>query len=353
MLQPIPAVPHGGNLSAAIAQYGRPREQWLDLSTGINPHGYPVPALEAAAWLRLPDDGDDLEMIAARHYGAPAALAVAGTQAAIRMLPAVLPAGEIGVSLLTYGEYAPAFAAAGFRLRRFVTPAVADLASADDFVLQPGAALPASLQHLVLVNPNNPTAELYAPDVLLDWQQQLRARGGTLIVDEAFLEALPVASMAAHSALDGLIVLRSVGKFYGLAGARVGFVLAAPGVLQRLALLRGPWSISGPARAVVRAALLDTAWQESTDVALRAAGLRLAQLLADAGFANVAATPLFAWLRTEYAAALHKQLAEQGIWVRRFDHVPSLRLGLPPDEAGWQRLTTALSALSISTDLQA
>lgn len=186
MLQPVFPVAHGGNLGAAIAQYGRPRAQWLDLSTGINPHGYPVPALDAAAWLRLPDDGDDLEQIAAAHYGAAQALAVAGTQAAIRMLPFVLPVGAVGIGLLTYGEYAPAFAAAGFAVQRFVSAAVLDCAADADFVLRPGSALPSALRHLVLVHPNNPTAELYPSAVLLDWHAQLRARGGSLIIDEAF-----------------------------------------------------------------------------------------------------------------------------------------------------------------------
>ncbi|KAF0813320.1 Threonine-phosphate decarboxylase [Andreprevotia sp. IGB-42] len=343
MLQAVPFVPHGGNLATAIAQYGRPREAWLDLSTGINPNGYPVPALGGDAWLRLPEDGDDLEAIAASHYGAPAALAVAGTQAAIRMLPAVLPLGSVGIGLLTYGEYAPAFAAAGFEVLRFVTEPVADLAEQADFSLLPGQPLPAQLRHLVIVNPNNPTATLYTPEVLLGWHRQLCERGGSLIVDEAFMDALPLAGLAAHTQLDGLIVLRSIGKFFGLAGARVGFVLAAPAVLGQLAALRGPWSISGPARAVVRMALLDDGWQAAARRQLQQAGPRLAALLAQAGF-QPHATPLFAWAPHPHAAQWQHHLAQQGIWVRRFEHVPSLRFGLPAGEQGWQRLGAALAA---------
>ncbi|MBB5190975.1 cobalamin biosynthetic protein CobC [Silvimonas terrae] len=335
----LQSVPHGGNLSTAIAQYGRPREDWLDLSTGINPNGYPVPALSADAWLRLPDDEDDLEAIAANYYGAPAALAVAGTQAAIRMLPQVLPAGAIGIGLLTYGEYAPAFAAAGFAVQTFVTETLSDLAA--DFTLVPGQDLPAHLRYLVVVNPNNPSADLFTPAVLLAWREQLRARGGCLIVDEAFMDVLPASGLAAHTADDGLIVLRSVGKFFGLAGARAGFVLAAQPLRHTLSLLRGPWSISGPARAVVRAALLDTAWQTATRSALLRDGARLVNLLTQAGF-DACGTPLFAWARQADAEQRQHQLAAQGIWVRRFTHVPSLRFGLPANETGWQRLAASL-----------
>lgn len=347
MLDPVHAapVPHGGNLSEAAARYGIAREDWLDLSTGINPAGYPVPAIDPQAWLRLPDDADDLETVAAAHCGAPRALAVAGTQPAIRMLPAVLPAGRIGIGLLTYGEYAPAFERAGFDVARFVTPQIADRAEAAAFVLMPGRPLPGDLRHLVLVNPNNPGTERFAPEVVMDWCSQLAARGGTLIVDEAFVEALPGLSVAEQAGREGLIVLRSVGKFYGLAGARVGFMLAGAPVDHALRYLRGPWSVTGPSRAVVRAALLDTAWQARTCERLKAEGARLAALLGKY-HPSVAHTPLFAWLREPDAQRWQDGLARRGVWVRRFEVVSGLRFGLPAGEAQWARLETALDAVA-------
>lgn len=337
-------VPHGGNLGEAAVRYGIPRENWIDLSTGINPHGYPVPPIDPQAWIRLPDDDDDLEAIAAAHYGAPRALAVAGTQAAIRMLPAVLPKGHIGVGRLTYGEYAPAFERAGFQVERFVTSPFADLHAQASFVLDPARELPEDLLHLILVNPNNPGAERYTPDQVMQWREQLKARGGTLIVDEAFVESMPELSVANSVNDEGLIVLRSIGKFFGLAGARVGFVLGCARIDRAMRYLRGPWSVSGPARGVVRTALLDTDWQAQTRANLAASGARLAELLARFHPA-VSHTPLFSWVRDAQAARWQDKLARHGIWVRRFDAIAGVRFGLPADEAAWARLEAALNVV--------
>ena len=338
------AVPHGGNLGEAAQRYGIAREDWIDLSTGINPRGYPVPPIDPQVWLRLPDDGDDLEAIAAAHYGAARALAVAGTQAAIRMLPAVLPPGPVGVGLLTYGEYAPAFERAGFIVERFVTSQFADLDGDAAFMLEEGRELPAHLKHLILVNPNNPGTERLSPRQVMRWCEQLRARGGALIVDEAFAESMPESSVANWTNEEGLIVFRSIGKFFGLAGARVGFVLACARIDRAMRGLRGPWSVSGPARVAVRAALLDTEWQARTRAELLASGERLADLLRRF-YSAVWHTPLFAWVRDEQAPRWQDGLARHGVWVRRFDVVPGLRFGLPTDEAAWARLEAALSAV--------
>ena len=339
-------VPHGGNLAQAAMRYGIAREDWIDLSTGINPHGYPVPAIDPQAWIRLPDDHDDLEAIAAAHYGAARALAVAGTQAAIRMLPALLPKGRIGVGLLTYGEYAPAFARAGFPVERFVTPPFADMHRAASFVLDPAHALPEGLKHLILVNPNNPGTERFTPHTVMRWHEELAARGGTLVVDEAFVESMPELSVAKFANREGLIVLRSIGKFFGLAGARVGFVLAEPRVNEALRYLRGPWSVSGPARAAARAVLLDTEWQTATRATLIALGARLADLLGRFHPA-VRQTPLFSWIRDEQAQRWQDDLARHGVWVRRFDVIPGVRFGLPADEAAWTRLEAALRSMKV------
>lgn len=349
-LADAPHVPHGGNLGEAAERYGIPREDWIDLSTGINPHGYPVPPIDPQAWIRLPDDHDDLEAIAAAHYGAPRALAVAGTQAAIRMLPAVLPKGRVGVGLLTYGEYAPAFERAGFPVARFVTSPFADLGAEASFVLDPARALPADLTHLILVNPNNPGAERYTPEQVMQWREQLKARGGTLVVDEAFVEAMPELSVANGVNDEGLIVLRSIGKFFGLAGARVGFVLACARIDRSMRYLRGPWSVSGPARVAVRAALLDTGWQAQTRARLAASGARLADLLAQF-HPTVSHTPLFSWVRDAQAARWQDKLARHGIWVRRFDVIPGVRFGLPADEAAWARLEAALNVVQAETGI--
>lgn len=333
---------HGGNLAAARALYGEPAGGWLDLSTGINPHGYPVPSIPPQAWLRLPED-DGLEALAAAHYGvhdARAVLAVAGSQAAIRTLPALLPRGRVGVAQIGYSEYAPAFARAGHEVAPL--PEAAFLGD-----------LPDDLLHLVVVNPNNPTARLLPAETLRDWHARLHARGGTLVVDEAFIEALEDGpTLAPLAGAPGLVILRSIGKFYGLAGARIGFVLAAPDVVAALRDALGHWTVNGPARAVVRAALADTAWQHAMRARLQREGTRLHTLLARHGLpgvAQLAATPLFAWASTPHAQALHAGLARVGVWTRLFDApVPGLRFGLPADEPEWRRLDDALASASLS-----
>ncbi|NML30930.1 threonine-phosphate decarboxylase CobD [Paraburkholderia antibiotica] len=335
-------IAHGGNLHEAATRYGIPYAQWLDLSTGINPHGYPVPPLPADAWRRLPDNGDGFAARAAHYYGAPDAahvLPVAGSQAAIRALPALLPRATVGIATLTYGEYAPAFARAGH--------AVAPLDAQCD-------TLPATLTHVAIVNPDNPTATQLDAARLLHWHAQLRERGGSLLVDEAFADTLPrasegktsAASLAAHTYLDGLIVLRSPGKFFGLAGVRSGFVLAAPALLATLRDTLGAWTVSGPARHAVSAAFADIEWQTQMRARLADESARLVGLLHAHGFAT-RGTPLFAWTDDTRAAALHQALARRGVWTRLFAAssiapMGSVRFGLPGNEAEWIRFEQQL-----------
>ncbi|RDK12181.1 threonine-phosphate decarboxylase CobD [Cupriavidus lacunae] len=332
----LPPIRHGGDLLAAVRRYGRPAVDWLDLSTGINPDGYPVPALPAQVWQRLPQDDDGLAEMAGQACGAPHALLVAGSQAAIRTLPGLLRPGRVGIAALGYSEYAPAFAAAGHTV---VALDETDFARAE---------LAEELDHLVVVNPNNPTGRVLPAATLLRWHAKLMARGGTLLVDEAFIDCMPDSSVAAHSSNAGLVVLRSIGKFYGLAGIRCGFVLAQPALLDALRARLGHWTVSGPAREVARHALADHAWQDATRARLQACGARLAALLDRHGLPPVM-HPLFCWVPHHEAARLHHMLAQQGVWTRYFDAAggcpPSLRLGLPPDQPhAWQRLDTALAA---------
>ncbi|MGF6570781.1 cobalamin biosynthetic protein CobC [Paraburkholderia sp. GAS333] len=324
------AIVHGGNLHEAAARYGIPYAQWLDLSTGINPHGYPVPPVPADAWRRLPDDGDDFAACAARYYGAPDAahvLPVAGSQAAIRTLPTLLPRARVGIASLTYSEYAPAFSRAGHEV------APLDVAWHD---------LPDALTHVVIVNPNNPSAAYLNADKLLHWHAQLSARGGTLLVDEAFADTMPAESLAGRTHLDGLIVLRSPGKFFGLAGVRAGFVLAAPALLDTLRKTLGAWTVSGPARHAVKAAFADEAWQAQMRTHLVSESARLVRSLREHGF-STHSTPLFAWTDDMRAAALHEALAKRGVWTRLFASTGSVRFGLPASEQEWMRLEECLS----------
>nr|WP_039414545.1 threonine-phosphate decarboxylase CobD [Pandoraea pulmonicola] len=338
---PAPAPRHGGNLGEAVLRYGRPREDWLDLSTGINPNGYPVPMPPANVWRDLPDALDDLIDVAACYYGVPASTVVpcAGSQAVIRALPTLLRPGRVAIASLTYSEYAPAFARAGHTVVPWQGPE---------------AGLP-DVDYLVWVNPDNPTTRCVPRDTLSQWRATLADRDGLLIVDEAFADVSPHASMTPHVGEPGLFVLRSVGKFFGLAGIRAGFALCRTEMAERLSACLGAWTVSGPARFAVRTALLDTAWQARARERLFRDGERLLTLLRTAGW-PAEGTPLFAWTPHAAAPAWHEALAGQGVWTRLFEVRPitqsngethalaSLRLGLPADDAGWQRLTAALAA---------
>lgn len=323
---------HGGRRREAAAHYDIPLKNWLDLSTGINPEPWPVPTLPPAVWQHLPESNDGLEAAATAYYGNPNLLPVAGSQAAIQLLPTLLPRAVVACISPIYSEHPQAWQRAGHKMR-FLQNAMLP------------RALAVATPYVLLCNPNNPTADRHPYDVAVDAAKQLKKRGGWLIVDEAFIDPMPEDSLtplAGTIDAPNLIVLRSLGKFFGLAGARVGFVFAAPDILARMNEAMGPWTVSGPAREVARLALQDTAWQAATRRRLQAAGARLHELLAPLG--EVKSTALFATLTSARSAELHEALARQGILTRHFDQQALLRFGLPGDEAGWQRLSNALSA---------
>ncbi|WEN40934.1 Threonine-phosphate decarboxylase [Thauera sp. GDN1] len=318
---------HGGRLRRAAETYRIPVSDWVDLSTGINPHGYPVPPVPAEAWLRLPEDDDGLEAAAAEYYGSAELLPVAGSQPAIQALPAVLRGERVSLLAPGYAEHAHAWRE---RRPRALAAAEIDAAVADSDIV-------------VLVQPNNPTGVHFGRERLLDWHSRLAARGGWLVVDEAFIDTTPAASLVPSAGAGGLVVLRSVGKFFGLAGARVGFVFAPAGVRAALAEHLGPWTLSGPARWAARHALANRAWQARARSSLLAAGTRLQALLATHGL-QARGPALFKLVESSDAARLHAAFARRGILLRLFESPHALRFGLPADEAAWQRLAAALKA---------
>jgi len=314
---------HGGKLREAMLRYGG--SDWIDLSTGINPVGYPAPALDADAWQRLPEPDPDLVRAACAYYDARHLLPVAGTQAAIQALPRLRAPARVSVSAPSYAEHAHHWGRHGHTLRQ-VPYALLDQAVRDSDVV-------------VVVNPNNPTGETVAPERLLAWHAQLAARGGWLVVDEAFGDTARAGSIAAYADRPGLIVLRSVGKFFGLAGLRLGFVGAAPDLLVQLDDLLGPWAVSGPAQQVALAALRDRGWQDATQQRLARDGERLRALLP----AGASGTPLFHWWPESRPEAFHEHMARRAIWVRLFrDAARGIRIGLPAHAAHWHRLEQAI-----------
>lgn len=319
---------HGGRLNAAAARYGIAPSDWLDLSTGINPNGWPVPALPARAWNRLPEPDDELIAAAQAYYRAPHILPVAGSQAAIQILPTLRTRSRVGVIAPGYNEHAHAWRRAGHDV---TSVSYDQIAAAVDV-----------LDVVVLIHPNNPTGQTFAREQLLLWHAQLAAKNGWLIVDEAFMDATPENSIAEYCTRPGLIVLRSLGKFFGLAGARVGFVCAAPELLQHLDAQLGPWTVCGPARHAATVALQDTAWQAMTLAGLLRDAQRLRQLLTAHDLQPSGGTALFQWIATARAPNIHEALARQGVLTRLFAEPASVRFGLPANAAQWRRLESAL-----------
>jgi cobalamin biosynthesis protein CobC len=320
---------HGGRLQRAAREYGIPLERWLDLSSGVSPFGWSVPAIPPSAWLRLPEDDDGLIDVARAYYEAPHVLPVAGSQAAIQVLPLLRSRSRIGIIAPGYAEHAHAWRQAGHEVScQPVDTLLANIAQWDV---------------MVLIHPNNPGGERFQVDDLLRMHAELAARGGWLLIDEAFMDVTPQHSLSRFTDRDGLIVLRSVGKFFGLAGARAGFVCAAPRLLDALQEKLGPWTLSGPTRYVLQQALADRAWHAAARVRLETVSQRLSALLTQHGLAPVAGCALFQWCRRDDAAAWHHDLAKRGILTRVFDTPSSLRFGLPADETAWQRLDAALA----------
>ena len=330
----IDALPiHGGDLAAASVRYGVARGDWLDLSTGINPNPYPCGAIPAAAWHALPDAALGGALVAAaRHgYGIGAAAKVAaasGTQALIQWLPRLITAHDVAVVTPTYGEHASAWAAVGARVRE-----VEGIEEGDDADV------------LVVVNPNNPDGRAYEPLDLLRRAEDRARDGRWIVVDEAFCDVTPEISLAAKSGAEGLIVLRSFGKFFGLAGLRLGFALCPPEFGQRLEAAMGPWAVSGPAAVIGARALADDAWTAATRQALRGMTARMDDLLAEVGMTVIGGTDLFRLTHFADALPVYHGLARRGVLSRAFAARPGwLRFGLPADCEGFDRFALALRA---------
>ncbi|KAA0996312.1 threonine-phosphate decarboxylase [Pseudomonas sp. ANT_J12] len=323
---------HGGRLRKAALEYGIAEADWLDLSSGLAPWPFPIPEIPLRAWARLPETDDGLEQAACDYYGAAQVLPVAGSQMAIQLLPRLRRAGKVGVLSPCYAEHAEAWRRNGYIVREVLEQEV-------DFFLD-------RLDVLVVVNPNNPTGLSLSPSRLLDWHSRLAQRGGWLVVDEAFMDNTPQLSIAPFANQVGLIVLRSFGKFFGLAGVRLGFVLAERKLLKLLAEQVGPWAVSGPTRVLGQACLQDTEGHARQRLRSDEASQRLAALLERYDLKPQGGCALFQWLITERAEKLHEFMARRGILLRLFTNNSSLRFGLPADAAEEARLEQALQAFA-------
>ena len=323
---------HGGRLREVARQYGGRTSEWLDLSTGINPTSWPVPELPQAVWHRLPEPEDEEEACEAARQAwnvDPAAeIAVAGgTQAIINTLPHLFAEQPVAVLSTTYAEHAHRWQMGGHAV-----------VAADRL-----ETATASARIVVVVNPNNPDGRLLSPDRLLETARRLRARNGCLVVDEAYADVCEEFSLAARASAPGLIVLRSLGKFHGLAGARIGFALGHARMIDQVRRALGPWPAGGASLAIARAALLDRTWRKRMQRVLGERRRALENVLDEAKLEVIGGTDLFLLVEDENAEALNERLLGHRILARRFETRPNaLRFGLPGGTRALERLRSAL-----------
>lgn len=317
-------VVHGGDLGAVRRRFPHAPEPWLDLSTGINPFAYPVAAVAAEDWSRLPGRADEeaLCAVAVQRFGVPdptMIVAAPGTQALIQLLPRLVSKSRVAVLGPTYEEHEVCWRRQGHDVT-----VVGSFTDTRDYDVA------------VMVNPDNPTGRLLTA-------AEFRLCKAMLVVDEAFIDFLPACASLASDLPQNAIVLRSFGKAYGLAGLRLGFAIARPDLAARLRGELGPWAISGPALAIGKAALADTAWFRATAARLKHDSKRLDAMFGKAGFTPLGGTPLFRLVQHEKAGDIVERLGRHGIHVRAFPHRPRwLRFGLPGSDIGFRRLASAL-----------
>ena len=318
---------HGGNLDRAISQFGGNRKEWIDLSTGINPYTYNVFDLSSDIWRELPDQ----QLIESAIHSAKIAyqaksscLPLAGVQQVIQLLPFIIKKKTKNVCILypSYNEYEVQFQRANWNITRCQN--VDEMKDANC---------------AIIVNPNNPDGKKFLPNELLELSNTV----GTLIIDESFCDLYPHLSVLPHLTEHhkNIIIFRSFGKFYGLAGLRLGFVFSCEKTINEFSYTLGKWAVSGPALAIGACALTDDSWRQQTLEKLEADALRLDKIAQQNGLESVGGTNLFRLYQCNNAKDIQHKLAKQRIWTRIFSYSEYwIRLGLPKED-GWDRLERA------------
>ena len=323
---------HGGAIDQMRIAYPNATEPWIDLSTGINPWPYPYAELSPPSLAHLPNktmyNACRGAMAAALKVAPESLLLSPGSELLIRMLPDIIHPRRIAILSPTYGDHAKAWKRTGAEI--FFT---SDPLSFCDHV-----------DAIVLCHPNNPDGRIFDLSALEIARQRLAARGGWLIIDEAYADLVPDLSLAQRGGADGLIILRSFGKFFGLAGLRLGAMIAPVPILKTMAERLGAWPISGAALEIGAQAYADTVWQEQMRKRLSAASSAFDIALEATGLSCIGGTELFRFVETDNANEVFHRLATNGVYIRRFEGCETrLRIGLPESSMAQERLLSALT----------
>ncbi len=353
---------HGGKLRQYAKQYERPLNEWVDLSTGVSPFTYPIGSIPEQVWNRLPEDDDGLLEAASRYYQCDKLLPMAGSQAAIQLLPKLVlnryltlanvtkhdvPIFRVGLPKVGYKEHQLAWRNAAFIYKQSGV-----LLEYCFYDAQPTQESLAALDALLVINPNNPSTDKLTHAQLLAWRGSMKP-DAVLLVDEAFMDMTPEQSLlhyfsdksGSSSLPENIMLLRSLGKFFGLAGLRVGFLFACPLILERAKSQIGPWAVTGPSRFAATKALSDTTWQDQNRSKLLDQGVRMQQLLTKYFSEQPNGHSLFYTVKLDNAEEVHIALAEQGILSRLCDEKDAVRFGLPKTEQEWQSFEQALNRI--------
>ena len=308
---------HGGGLDIAIKEYGNVRNNWIDLSTGINPDHYSIPKIPNYFWNTLPDSEAQNSMLktARLFWNVPKnanIIASSGVSQLIAIMPNLLPAGKVEIISPTYNEHAAAFKSNGWKVG-------------------------SNGNVRILVNPNNPNGK-HHPITEEDSNNY-----DLIIIDESFCDVTPEKSLIHLTKQKNVIVLKGLGKFWGLAGLRLGFAIAAPELIESINKLIGPWAISGPAQFIGKAALSDINWISNTRLKLEVNSERLDQIMISHNIKPIGGTDLFRLFEVKDANRIQTKLAKSFIWTRIFPYSTNwLRLGIPKNDIEFERLSKAL-----------
>ena len=329
---------HGGNKTAAARAYGVEPSEMIDLSTGISPRPYPLDlgAFELSDLIELPqaEDAEHLTQVMTSSWHIPdsAKLALAsGSGAIISLMPHLYQGDKRHVYCPepVYSEHVIAWQNAGYTIITYDAGAIPDV----DW----GRAAA-----ILAVQPGNPMGHIAPPSDWLALMSDAAAHNVMVIFDEAFIDLAPQLSLIPHMGQKGQIVIRSFGKFYGLAGVRLGAAIGHPDDITALYHLMGPWAVSTMALRFGAAAIADHAWADDQRRWLSDRMTFLKEGLAARNVTIVGGTDLYLLIDVADAARLQDDLARQGFWTRIFDSNPRwMRLGLAHDDAIMARFLTA------------